>query len=367
MAAIDPVTHGLATILSNRLVHDAVVAWESERGFPPLSPRLLALEQLRSKKVCEALAAHVREALGPGEITYRELWNFVAEMLLEGDNDTVPPTSPWFWRLFYGDNSLSVRVSAATKPSHLSLPEVSMALYLGDLSALGLDQGVLQLWVPAGGTASDHSDRQAVELVRWNRIQYVVLAAWLSSRVSVPFVGSRRDGRGSGALPSADLVALMNGFFRRGRRTSRQVLELWVDLGVERRQDRPPGIVSLGVVSLSQLSVVTSSVIANIARRQLMGARQFLRAEGPGGLSTTIELNSGLMQGLLRGRNHRTFHRSGDETDLALKRFYFGCARVCSLEEPDVLEILQADDDGTTQTIRWRVGERLHRLGGSRA
>lgn len=362
MAALDPISHGLPGILSNPTIRAAVELWEYERGAQSDSPRLIALRQLDFERVRRAVAHHIRRALGPGEITYRELWNFVADLLLEGDNSSVPPTSTWFWRLFYGDNSLSWQLSESAKPNFLSLPEVSMALYRGDLSALGLTAEALVCWTPAGCNAIDAPDEQAAALVRWNRIQYVVLDAWCSGTQASPFIGLRQDDRASG-FKTADLVGLMNGFFHRNRPTPGHGLELWVDLGVERKEERPPAIVSLGVVSLSQLKVVPSSVLANVADRQMNGARWFLRAEGARGAATSIEITSSLINGLLRGRSTRTYHRSVDEVDLALKRFYFGCARVCSMEEPAVLEVLHSKEEGESYTIRWRVDGLIHRLG----
>jgi hypothetical protein len=364
MAAIDPIRQGLAEILSHELIHGAIHLWEQSMEQPVDSPRLLALRQLQDPNICKSATDVLRRALGPGEVTYRELWNFVSEILLEGDNHSTPPTSTWFWRLFYGDSKLSIRLLSAAKPNYLSLPASSMAIYNNDLSALNLTTKALQNWVPVGANPKDSRDDVALDIVRWNRIQYVVMTNWLNGERSTPFVGIHHD-IGSRSTPNlSDLIALMNGFFHGMKPFPGHGLELWIDLGVERKDERPPGIVSLGVISLSQLRVVPSFVIANVEGRQIPGARQFLRAEGAGGSATSLEITARLINGLQRRRSLRTFHRSGDEIDLALKRFYFACARVCSTEEPNVLEILYTQEAESSRIIRWRVSERISHLGG---
>jgi len=359
MASIDPVKHGLPSLLASPLLYEAAVASETSLGYPPDSPRVLALDQLRTKRVAQALADHIRTVLGPGEVTYRELWNFVSDLFLGGSNDSVPPTSPWFWRAFYGDNSLSLRIGRTSRGEFLSLPSVSLALYREDIDRFGLEPEMLASWVPAGTRAVDCSGTQSQDLVRWNRLQFVALSDWAVLGSSRLFVGSRQRTSGLDIESPRGIVQLINRYFTPADSGQGSALELWVDPGVERRQQRPEGIVSLGRISLAQLEIASSSVIANSLGREVRGSRKFLRLITHRDASCSLEISGDLIHGLLNGRSLRTYDRNADEVDLSLRRFFFACASLGVLEEPDAMTVHHETDSLVTSRFTVEVGAAL--------
>src|SRR5439155_14513784 len=72
-------------------------------------------------------------------VLFRELWDFIADIALGGSCKCDPPTSAWFWRVFYGESSLSTRLRAITDPMFVVYPQVESHLWYADWHAATID------------------------------------------------------------------------------------------------------------------------------------------------------------------------------------------------------------------------------------
>ena len=368
MASIDPLSNAIQTLLSNKILHQAVELFESQSGSKN-SPRILALKQLRNNDVALAISQLITSTLGPGEVTFRELWNFIADLLLGGDNDTTPPTSVWFWRLFKGETSISDLITKSLKPEFLALPNESFALFTGDIEGLKLSKLSKDLWLHPGVIPMDVSNvEKRNNLITWLRIQYALIEQLASHKSKSIFVGSFSTELNDKVAKKYDKVSLiqaLNGYFRRKEASENDssILELWIHFMVERRQDRGFGLASLGSVSAGLLELNSSQSIANLNNVQLKGSRLFLQPVLEHKNSTNgLEINSNLFKAISRGRATSLSDRDNDDIDLAIKKFYFAISNVATLERHDVLNILSTPHEENAKEYSWKIGNLITKL-----
>jgi hypothetical protein len=368
MASIDPLSNAIQTLLSNKILHQAVELFESQSGSKN-SPRILALKQLRNNDVALAISQLITSTLGPGEVTFRELWNFIADLLLGGENDTTPPTSVWFWRLFKGETSISDLITKSLKPEFLALPNESFALFTGDVEGLKLSKLSKDLWLHPGVIPMDVSNAEKRNnLITWLRIQYALIEQLASNKSKSIFVGSFSTELNDKVAKKYDKVSLiqaLNGYFRRKEASENDssILELWIHFMVERRQDRGFGLASLGSVSAGLLELNSSQSIANLNNVQLKGSRLFLQPVLEHKNSTNgLEINSNLFKAISRGRATSLSDRDNDDIDLAIKKFYFTISNVATLERHDVLNILSTPHEENAKEYSWKIGNLITKL-----
>lgn len=368
MASVDPLSNAIQTLLSNKILHQAVELFEQQNGSKN-SPRILALKQLQNEDVTLAISRLITSTLGPGEVTFRELWNFIADILLGGENNITPPTSVWFWRLFNGENSISELIAKSLRPQFLALPEKSFALFTGDIEGLNLSKLAKVLWVHPGVIPEDIADLIVRNnLITWLRIQYVLIEQLSSMKTQSSFVGSFSTVLNDKVAKQYDKVALiqaLNGYFRRKEATENDssILELWIHFMIERRQDRGFGLASLGSVSAGLLELNSSQSIANLENVNLKGSRLFLQPvlENKAFVSG-LEINSGLFKAISRGRATSLADRDNDDIDLAIKKFYFTVSNTATLERRDVLSILNTPHEENAREYSWKIGNTFSRL-----
>lgn len=368
MASIDPLSNAIQTLLSNKILHQAVELFESQSGSRN-APRILALKQLRNNDVALAISQLITSTLGPGEVTFRELWNFIADLLLGGENDTTPPTSVWFWRLFKGETSISDLIAKSLKPEFLALPNESFALFTGDIEGLKLSKLSKDLWLHPGVIPMDVSNvEKRNNLITWLRIQYALIEQLASNKSKSIFVGSFSTELNDKVVKKYDKVSLiqaLNGYFRRKEASENDssILELWIHFMVERRQDRGFGLASLGSVSAGLLELNSSQSIANLNNVQLKGSRLFLQPVLEHKNSTNgLEINSNLFKAISRGRATSLSDRDNDDIDLAIKKFYFTISNVATLERHDVLTILSTPHEENAKEYSWKIGNLITKL-----
>jgi hypothetical protein len=368
MASIDPLSNAIQTLLSNKILHQAVELFESQSGSRN-APRILALKQLRNNDVALAISQLITSTLGPGEVTFRELWNFIADLLLGGENDTTPPTSVWFWRLFKGETSISDLIAKSLKPEFLALPNESFALFTGDIEGLKLSKLSKDLWLHPGVIPMDVSNlEKRNNLITWLRIQYALIEQLASNKSKSIFVGSFSTELNDKVAKKYDKVSLiqaLNGYFRRKEASENDssILELWIHFMVERRQDRGFGLASLGSVSAGLLELNSSQSIANLNNVQLKGSRLFLQPVLEHKNSTNgLEINSNLFKAISRGRATSLSDRDNDDIDLAIKKFYFTISNVATLERHDVLNILSTPHEENAKEYSWKIGNLITKL-----
>lgn len=368
MASVDPVSNAIQTLLSKKILHQAVELFEQQNGSRN-SPRILALKQLQNEDVIYAISRLITSTLGPGEVTFRELWNFIADILLGGNNDFTPPTSVWFWRLFNGENSISELITKSLRPQFLALPDKSFALFTGDTEGLKLSKLSKDLWVHPGVIPEDITNLiLRNNLITWLRIQYVLIEQLSSKKTQSSFVGSFSTVLNDKVVKQHDKVALiqaLNGYFRRKEATEidSSILELWIDFMVERRQDRGFGLASLGSISAGLLELNSSQSIANLENVKLKGSRLFLQPVlEDKALVSGLEITSSLFKAITRGRATSLADRENDDIDLAIKKFYFSVSNTATLERRDVLSILNTPHEENAKEYIWKIGNIISRL-----
>jgi hypothetical protein len=322
----------------------------------------MALQQLADTERVKQVARLARLALGPGEVTFRELWNFIADMFLGGSDQSMPPTSVWFWRLFYGDSTIANELRNVLRPENLALPQVSLRLYRGDLAGLGLDARRLGEWVHPGEDPNRAIDEVRDLLMRWVRLQYVTLLMGNGNDALGRFIGTFSLRYSELALVSQgknEIAQALNNYFKGQHSENSEFtgLNLWFDLMVERRTDRGH-LVSLGRVPSVSLSMGTSYATGRTHGKQLKGSRVFLQA-GATESRASLELSAALFMALSRGRSLQTFERSNDDLDLAIRRFFLAAASRTPLEQAEVLRVLYVEDDEGAREIAWQMSSKL--------
>ncbi len=369
MAAVDPVNYALKKLLTHPLLHSAVSRTEEEKGIKN-SIRLQGLAQLTEPKNAEAIAGLIRSAIGPGEITFREMWNFISDIFLEGENESVPPTSVWFWRLFKGQSQISKIISEVLKPEFLAFPHKSFAMFHGDVQSLQLQGNLSNLWIHPGANAIDcQNEIQKNNLIQWIRIQYAFLDNLFTMPKQSIFVGSFSTNlytRVAKKLEKTSLIQALNSYFRRKQplEGDSPELELWIDTMVERREDRSLGSVSLGNISASQLELIKSKVIANLSNYNLEGSKLFLQPTSDKALTFGgLEITGKLFRALAKGRPNSHYDRENDDVELAIKKFYFLISNNLKIEQNDVLSFLNTPHDGISREYKWKIQKPISNLG----
>ena len=367
MAAIDPIATALPSLFNHQLIHAAARLHESNSPGAA-NFRTEALNLLADRANCEIVSNIIRNALGPGEITFSKLWNFISDVMLGGTADAATPDTVWFWRIFYGDSLISQRLREALKPEYLSLPSVSLSLYKGDVQELNFDESQLANWIFVGTNPEDCDDeRELIDLMRWLRLQYVFILMLSGKSEAAVFLGARTSKLNSLlSRPNSniEIAQAMNRYFRTGTSEGHLYagLELWVDLMVERKQKRSYGIVSLGKLPATSIDLVPSQVIANLYSASLPGSRKFLRAKSNAPqVAPSIEITTGMLRVLSSGKTLRKYNRSNDDVEAALNSFYCGVARSCSLERHDVLNVLFARGSEPAREIGWSVDDKFQK------
>src|SRR5262249_41877175 len=137
--AFDPLEEGtLSALLSLPLLED-IVANSPCDCAPDDCPRRLAWQMLSSALVRTRVAEVARLArLVEPDWLFRDIWDLVANISLEGNCGDDPPSSTWFWRLFYGESRLSRAIREVADPITIPYPDTDSRLYFGDWNAIQL-------------------------------------------------------------------------------------------------------------------------------------------------------------------------------------------------------------------------------------
>ncbi len=363
LAGFPPLPRALEVLLGLPLLHQAVAEFEQECTDPAICPRLLALEQLKDPKLRAVVAQLVASALQSDEVLYRSIWDLLADMFFRGSCEDVVPTSVWFWRLFFGATQIATSVREVLFPAFLTMPRVSADLFKGDWESIEESLDLGELMVFPDKPPCDVPEEQRVDLMRWLRIQYLVLARSAGAASAPELLGEnsmtldaivRKD---KSALP---VVRALNSYFMRHRQGEGETTELrlWVEFSVERATLRSASLISLGSIISNNLSITTSRCIAGLDSLNPEGSRVFLA--GPAG--EAIHLNASLLQALARGRPVATHDRSSDDADNAIRRFYLALSESQHLVQSDRIDIMDIPDSEPLTIGGWIVDAGKARL-----
>jgi hypothetical protein len=276
MAAFNPLDSLVIAALLELPLMKEVVERSSCGCIPSDCPRRLAWKAAESPKIRRRIAGTVGLArLVEPEWLFRDVWDFLADLVLEGDCQHDPPTSPWFWRLFYGDSRIARAVRDVADPLRFAMPGIDARLYFADWNssriALLDDVEIIPVSQPHGSE----------ERFAYVKAQLAVLTAGhdLASRALRQESGSLARSVMAGA--TADVLRAINQYMHFGLKAgSGTKLDLVVDHSVRRamgRAKRGAGLIRLGVAPVEEFRVTYSRVITNHPDNpELRGNKRFL-------------------------------------------------------------------------------------------
>jgi hypothetical protein len=349
MGAFDPLANGVIAGLLELPLLAEVVNTSLCTCAPADCPRRAAWAQLRSPQVRKRIADVVRLAtLTEADWLFRDLWDFIADLSLEGDCDNDPPTSPWFWRLFYGDSRLARALVEVADPIGVALPKADARIFFGDWNSSRLqvmsDLELLPVSQPDANTARFAYVKAQVALLD----PTVSLAARVLRVQEGTLAGAVLNGRVGNVLSAMN--EYMTYRLRPGASTK---LDLVLEHAVKRtvrsanqRSARVHGILKLGEAPSEEFVIRHSRVLVNHFEQQaIAGNRRFL-VHVP--TAASFELSKDRLRLLHEGRSMRLADR--DHVDLAwdLTRFFEGILTLRARAHEFTSVILDFDHITTT-------------------
>jgi energy-coupling factor transporter ATP-binding protein EcfA2 len=319
MGAFDPLASNVVTqILALPLLTAMLEA--PECACDPLDcPRRRAWRQLRSATVRERLASTLRvvHAL-EREWLFRDLWDWVADLTLGGSCDDDPPTSPWFWRVFYGDSRLSEALRDLVSPDDVVLPRLDARIYYGDWAAIEPELlPETELIQQSSGNRGEND----TQIFRYVKAQVLFLCERMDlsqqalSHVPLP-------GHNVGAL-----LRTLNEYFAFGLRAgSEAVLDLFVEHAIERRSEHIDGVIKLGEAEAGGFALKRPQVVANHPDEIVRdGAGALFLVHGE--TESAFRVDGERLRLLRRGRTVRSADRAQIDLDWDLCQFFEGVLR----------------------------------------
>ncbi len=335
MGAFDPLDRELvAKVLDLELLRET--AAESECDCDPMDcPRRLAWKQLSSADVRTRVGAvlglvNVLER----EWLFRDLWDFMADLVLGGSCDDDPPSSPWFWRVFYGESRLSRSLRELVAPEDIPLPGVDARIFYADWGSAQLRavvDGVELIPVTQAQQGSEFAPFRYMKAQALFVLRDIDLAMRALQTVKGSFRGllERRQ--------VGPVLRVINEYFAFNLRPgSETVLDLFVEHGVERRTEHTSGVVKLGEANASEFELRRPQVIANHPDDE--------SREGAGGYylvhrdtKSSLRVDGERLRLLQRGRTPRSADREQVDLDWDLCQFFEGILRLKKWERDFVV------------------------------
>lgn len=284
---------------SARLSPAAMEAWN-----------LLRNHLVRSRLV--ALVAAAAVASDSGGFTFRQLWQFVAELILP--NDT---SSPWAYRVFSGESKIARAIAETFPLNSISMPETTARIWYRDLEALREVMSVEAVDVLWEYDAVDRS-------LPFDYQRSLALFCLNESPIDV-MLRTPRDlwSRLHQDQSAEEVIRFINRYLTYGMRTAGVDLDLWIPTDLERRTTKPDVQVSLGTVPSSAFTVTRNVVVAGLPQQHTGGqdwkGTRLSLVHGPSG--AFLSLSRDLITAITNMRSHRPSDRSAAEFDWRLFRF----------------------------------------------
>lgn len=284
---------------SARLPTAALEAWN-----------LLRDDSVRGRLVSLVAAAAV--ASDSGGFTFRQLWQFVAELILPDE-----ASSPWSYRAFSGSSRIARAIAETYPLNSISMPETTARLWYRDLEAL---RDVMSVEAVDALWEYDTADRSLPFIFQRSLALFCLNESPLDILLRAP-----RDlwSRLHQDHSAEDVIRYINRYLTYGMRTAGVDLDLWVPTDLERRNTKPDVQVSLGTVPSSAFSVTRNLIIAGLpphlsGQRDWKGTRLSL-VHRPSG--AYLSLSRDLISAITGMRSHRPSDRAVVEFDWRLFRF----------------------------------------------
>ena len=360
IAGFDPIENALTNILLKDEIREAVEYHEKDcpQNLPGLPCSRLESLDLLDEKMAKLVTSLVKDAVGPGEITYRELWNFIRDLFFGGTCQESMYMSTWIWRLFYGKSTLAKRMLLCHNPNFISMPDLTSFLYRGDWQKIQTKVFASEYsFIHPGQAPIDIDDREEqIRVLNWLKIQVGLVNRAQGN--SLPAFQGETSGELEVKVLKNNRIELLtqsiNAYFRREKlKDQKASLELWLDMGTERRSKRSSSLISLGEYPKRELEITRSQVLANIESRNVSGSRYFLQARN--GKRASIELSSNLFEAIIQGRPISTARRKYDDVDFAIRRFFLEIYDVNLVEDSEVINLLTPGSSEGYIEFSWRA------------
>lgn len=346
VAAFDPASSSvLRHMVSSNLISDVIRETRSPEdvaGWQLLSDDTVIrrLERL----------VEVASTIGGGEgFTFRQLWKFV------GDLYSGIPNEFWFERLTGGSSLVSVRIRDVFSPTMFPLPHLGNRMWHGDMSylrgkfidsarpLLNFFTSEMQERISGGGQALEVFEK--FRLFALFCLQDSPLDTHWNDAVDLWGRIRQQEVR--------PLVESVNNYLAYGLMRMGDELELWCQHDAERRDKKPPTLMSFGRVPAKEFEIVRSRVFNNVreSSNQLVGNRFHLRHVPSG---STMSITKDLVDALSEPRSFKTDDREGVEYDWRVFRFVSEVAR--SAATKDRLRVATFDFvKRSARTHTWQV------------
>lgn len=327
--------------------------------------RFAAWEMFDDRAVRDRVAVLVEAASAESEadgFTFRQLWQFVADILDRGEGFE----SLWFWRVFYGNSEISRRIRQVFSPSLLALPHTGNRLWYGDLMEAGtafLDccQEILAEIVPP----PNDTNNEELSVEKFENIR--ILGGFGLQNSPIEFLLKQSNDLWQRIRNQKDTLALLQGinnYMVYDFYTAGSDLELWMQHDTERRQKKPAIQISMGSANAERFEIRRNQVVANPPEgtSSYDGGRVLLVHKDS---KASLTITKDFVEGLLRGRSHRTRDRRSVEYDWRLLRFL---SQVADFESrTNKLLVIQFDFQARSHK-RWVwqfMQDRIERLEGA--
>lgn len=343
MAAADAAsTHSLGKMLSLPILREYADRQLSRAQAQAW--RLLENEQIRDRLT--ALVASASAASDSGGFTYRQLWQFVGELIVPDDANT-----PWTYRVFNGSSKVSRAIQNTFPLGVFALPKAAARLWYRDLDFFNekMSESALDvLWDYGQGT-----DWEA-HMVRTSIAVFSMLESPIERVLEAP-----RDLWSSLAIQqdSSELIRAINRYLTYGLRTVGVDLELWVPTDLERRTSKPEAQVSLGTIPVAALEVRRNLIFSELDYDDDLGSYRgtrlslYHRASG-----ASLALSRDLVAALSGIRSHRPSDRAAVEYDWRLFKFIYRVA-TCGADGRGLHAVQLNFDQRESRTVYFELGD----------
>jgi hypothetical protein len=346
-AGFDPVVNKVvAQMVTLPAVRAAVASTPCECVDQSSCPRRLAWQLLQIDEVRVRLADLLRLANLEGEpVLFRDLWDFVADLALNGECSGDIPTGAWFWRVFHGASRLSRKLRDVVDPKTAVIPRLDPRLYHGDWDKVDdyLLEGSFAVELP---TPPPHPGHEFSWIKSQFFFTYKYSRPWdlVKNDVDIRLLQSIEQG------DVGKLVETINSYISYGTlRSQRSHLYLLSNLMVERRNEKPASEFSLGFVDSSELEITRSHALSNAgdAVPCIAGSVAFLVHKAS---NSSLKLTPELLDLLASGRSTRTSDRKHVDAEWHLGQFFYSIAKTRSASR----ELEVYDIDFTTGHVERR-------------
>jgi hypothetical protein len=334
MRAYDPLEEGLlSSLLDLSILRKAIIQISPDEN----SPRRKAWAMLDYPSVRNRIAAVAKLAkLAQPEWLFRDIWDFVADLALGGDDESDVPTSPWFWRLFFGDSLISRAILSVASPDRYALPFLESRIWYGDWMSNKIKLVSATQIMPIGRPENSH------DAFMWAKVQILLLTEHYEFDQAV--LGSA-DERLTASVERGDttgLIKQINDYVTFGLgETNQTSLDLWVDHRVERRTKTHAGLMKLGSAPANEFAIQKSLVALNHPNQDaslLRGTHAFLVHQPT---RSVFSLDRRRLGTLERARSTRLADR--EHVDFVWDLYRFFDAVLAVKATGNILEVYQAD------------------------